>query len=1214
MCSHARSLYSTESKESKNTFVTTQVQFHEVCSSQFIKQSWFDMIFTNENISIKSTDDFRVTLSFFWQIIAGLCNASRKSWNDALANFNVLLFASPSTFNEETLRIQVQTILKNQIELSQTTMTRNLLAIRRMISGNQIVSGLQTNFYFFSHPSGSVQIAPRVFDNCSCLNIEGCPRSASFINNDGHSISIPGMIIDCLMIDATLSSTLECYYNQTCFSLLHSSLPINIQPLSNTSLKHFSLNSTIQILLYELMVEEMIINTHFDLYYSQCNPKYCSYSYTRRFHVVFVVTTIIGIFGGLSFGINFFAPLIAIIILRRKNRVLPNTIVSQIETLRQSRIRIVWTRIQSLPQYINEQVFSLNIFESSTPSTPNNIYRQRLFTRFFILLMIISSIIVGFYICLTEQNQLITVEDPSLTTYLQLYDDHSITLQCPCSQISIPYKSFLNVTFISHQVCSSDLVSSEWLTYLTRLDLTFIPEIEEGFDGTRDFRTIGASYFQLLSTFCSMIQMNIDDAQRIFINTQFINDHVLPPSVFLQKTQTIIDSFISTTRNNFARTIDWVNVVFSRSHFLNGANVVYQITETIDNQLDIIFPTYSIYLSFSETDFTAAGVCSCVSYDGDCRLIPLLYLNASYFDQSPSTLFFKIVKIGCTPLSGFQNSKISWWYNITYFQYIKETYSIVINSQSTPNIKALNASVPSRFNEDIETNELIREMFSEISINNNTNFDQFYNKCAPRTCTYSKIQRRNLLASLFLLIAICGGLNKGFRLLMPLFGKLFFSCIHWWKERHRRRGNYLFINIYQAIKTMNLFRNESIDERSIHQQQIYTRIYSILYLTSLSILLFYTAIVERSITKTYSVSSMMDYQQLLVDLQKDDIVCPCTRISIPYGEFINELRVNKFHEACTTDKILTILTAGSNTQAMVEVSNERNFQLWAPFFVESLTLFCSLSQDTIDDSIDIFLTSTILTNQLQPSVQFIDEINQTINQFQKRIPIIFAQTLDLIRMTIQGNSLLGTFASNWDILKIEEDIESNSSFITRPVIHNEIKQNISCSCSTSRTCSIPAEIITDNRSVIIQGLIFACHLLETTLLSSLSCFYFPKCIHIVRDILDLDTFDYDVLELLNDSLSRFSVYDTIETLTHEMFIESWISNISYESFYNSCSPNYCTYIYHYRFDALELLTTFLSIFAGLSIVIRFLVPYLVKIFQNLKQRFRFRNVRIVSVH
>ncbi|CAF1539950.1 unnamed protein product [Adineta ricciae] len=1192
---------------SYQTFVSTRVQFHQVCSSQFVEQLWFDMIFTNEYISIESADDFRVTLSFFWQTIAGLCNASRNAWNDAVSSFNSSRLLSRSTFNEETVRIQVETTFKNLIRISQTTMTRNLLAIRRTTSGNKIVSGLQTNFYFYLRSSGSIQAAPRIFnDDCSCLNIEGCPRPATFNDSDGNLITIPGMITDCLVVDATLASTLECYYNQTCVALLHPSLPRNIQPLSNNSFKHSSSNSTIQTLLNELMIEERISNVHFNLYYSECNPQYCSYSYTRRWHMSFIFTTIIGIFGGLSFGIRLLAPFVAKIVLRRRNRVLPTTNVSQTSTSRPHQFHIIWAHIRGLPQQIRQKLVSLNIFETSTPRTLNNIHQERLYTRIFIILLIISSISTGLYLFFDEQNHLITISHPSLATYEQLYNDRSTKLQCPCSQISIPYKEFLNVTFILHQVCSSDLVSSEWLKYLTLLNPTVLPDTELGLDDTRDFRTIGASYFQILSTFCSMVEANIADAQRVFGDTQFINDRVLSRSIFLQKTQTIIDSFINTTCNNFASTVDWIDIAFKTSLFWNGANVIFDIRATTDNQLNITFPTYTLYSTFSETELIAFGTCSCVIIDEGCYLLPLLYSNASYLDQFPSTLFIEVIKIGCTPVLGFQISKIQWWYDAIYFEQIRQTYSFVINSQSSPNIKPLNTSIFSRFG-DVTADDLIREMFLETAIGNNTSFDKFYTECAPVSCTYSNIQRRNLFASFLLLIAVCNGLNKILRLLIPLFGKLFLSCIDLWKGGHRRHAistcdcvKHLLIRTYQSIKGLNLFTIEPTDNRSIHQQLVYTRIYLVIYLTSLSILLFYTAIVERSITKTYSVSSIMDYKQLLTDLQTDDVNCPCTRISIPYGDFVSELRVNRFHEACETNTIDKILSSGLPAAAIPVFTNGRNFELWQQFFIESIKLLCSLAVDIVDNSIRIFLTSTMLTNQLQSLTEFINEVNYTIDQFQQRTPIIFAQTLDLIRLNAQGNTLSAAFSSNWDLMKAGEDIESNNSFITIPIIHHDIEQNTSCSCSTLRTCKIPAEITKlANLTLIVEGLVFGCHLLETVLLSTLSCFYSPTCIHNVREALGAVSAGFNTSTHLHNSSTRFNVNDTIETMAYQMFIESWTNTTSYERFYNSCSPNYCTYIYRYRFDALEMLTTFLGVFPGLSSAIRFTVPYLVRIFQKI---------------
>ncbi|CAF4033951.1 unnamed protein product [Adineta steineri] len=786
-----------------------------------------------------------------------------------------------------------------------------------MTSGDQSVSALQTNFHLRILSSGFIRMTPRLFNDCSCLNIEGCPRPATFNDSYGHLITIPGMIMNCLMLDATLASTLECYYNQTCLSLLHQSLSIDVKPLLNNSLKHFSSNSTVETLLNELMIDKMIINTDFDIYYSQCNPPYCSYSYTRRFNIAFIITTIMGTFSGLSFGIKLLAPFIAKIILRRKNRVLPVENVPQIQVSWQHRFHIIRDRVRLVPQSIKEKAVSLNLFESSKPRTPTNIYREQLLTRFFIVLIIVSSIGVGFYVFLIKQNQLITTTHPSLTTYQQLYNDHPTTLQCPCSNISVPYKAFLNVTFTLHQVCSSDLISPAWLHYLVLFDPTLLSEWPFDSWSTRDFRIMGASYFQLLAAFCSMAKINIDDAQRVFNNTKFINDRVLAPSFFLQKTQAIIDSFINTTRNNFVRTFNWIHVALIFSQYFNGGNINFHITLTSDDQLSIKSTNYQIYSVFAEGNFASNDLCKCSVNYNVCFLIPLLYINASYSGKFPITSFFKMVDIGCTPLTGFRNSKIGWWYISTYLEYIKETYSIVIKSQPPPSIKSLNASILTRF-ENERMLKLIDEMLLETIISNNTHFDQFYNECLPRSCTYTNKQRRGILASLLLLIAICGGLNKIFRILIPLFGKLIFSCIDWWKRRHTRRiisisgyVKHLLITTYQSIKTLNLFKTEPTEEILIRQQQIYTRVYLVLYISSLSILLFYTALVNLNIDKRYYLSSIMDYEEFLIDHPSDDITCPCTHISIPYGNFINELQVNAFHEACTTDAIHKILRYGN---------------------------------------------------------------------------------------------------------------------------------------------------------------------------------------------------------------------------------------------------------------------------------------------------------------
>ena len=289
-----------------HTFVTIHVQFHQVCSSIFIQQTWIDIIYSQYNTSSLSSDDFRLTLSFFWQLIRGFCLISGRTWDDTLTGFETSHLFSPVAMAEDVLYSQVNTILQNQINLAQTKLIHTLLSIRRSTSGNQFVSALATNNYLRYPPQDSdfeisPKMSPRTFNNCSCLSVEGCPHSAIIHDSHGHLMMIPGMINDCLIIDGTLASTLECYYKQACLSFLHPSLSVSIQPLSNISNKHFQMNSTIEMLLNEFMIDELINNTRFDFYYAHCKPAYCSYSYEHRFDVLFIITTIIGIYGGLSF-------------------------------------------------------------------------------------------------------------------------------------------------------------------------------------------------------------------------------------------------------------------------------------------------------------------------------------------------------------------------------------------------------------------------------------------------------------------------------------------------------------------------------------------------------------------------------------------------------------------------------------------------------------------------------------------------------------------------------------------------------------------------------------------------------------------------------------------------------------------------------------------------------------------------------------------------
>jgi hypothetical protein len=304
-------------------FVAAHVQFHQVCSSEFVTQLWIDSVYVQSNISSPSVNDIRSTLSAFWQVIAGFCRLSNQTWIDAWAKVKGSTLLSPIAVDKQIVQAHARAALNSSVTITRATLNRTLFTMERIFTGNAFMSGLRTNFHVHSGAEDfepTPTISPKMFDNCSCVNISGCPRPAIYSNNQDQWATVPGIIADCLVVDATLASTLECYYNRTCLFLLHEQWAMNVTPLSSNSNIHFSPYSTVQMLLDELMIDNLTIDIDFDLFYLQCDPAYCTYTYMYRFDILYILTTIMGIFGGLSLALRLLAPPIAKAILHFKNR------------------------------------------------------------------------------------------------------------------------------------------------------------------------------------------------------------------------------------------------------------------------------------------------------------------------------------------------------------------------------------------------------------------------------------------------------------------------------------------------------------------------------------------------------------------------------------------------------------------------------------------------------------------------------------------------------------------------------------------------------------------------------------------------------------------------------------------------------------------------------------------------------------------------------
>ncbi len=109
--------------------------------------------------------------------------------------------------------------------------------------------------------------------------------------------------------------------------IIQNKLNINIDSIPQSSYlldknitSRFYPNSTVFDILNELAVEDWNNNIEYELYYNKCNPINCLYTITTKFNIPTVITTIIGLIGGLSVILQIVIPPI-IKFLRKRRRV-----------------------------------------------------------------------------------------------------------------------------------------------------------------------------------------------------------------------------------------------------------------------------------------------------------------------------------------------------------------------------------------------------------------------------------------------------------------------------------------------------------------------------------------------------------------------------------------------------------------------------------------------------------------------------------------------------------------------------------------------------------------------------------------------------------------------------------------------------------------------------------------------------------------------------
>jgi hypothetical protein len=109
------------------------------------------------------------------------------------------------------------------------------------------------------------------------------------------------------MVEATLKSNLAALYNQswlddflkTIAFYNFTSDTFNVTALNASLHSQYNTTTPINTIMQNLMIESWNTDVNYSAYYEQCHPNECKYTYIVNNDVIYIVTTIIGLIGGL---------------------------------------------------------------------------------------------------------------------------------------------------------------------------------------------------------------------------------------------------------------------------------------------------------------------------------------------------------------------------------------------------------------------------------------------------------------------------------------------------------------------------------------------------------------------------------------------------------------------------------------------------------------------------------------------------------------------------------------------------------------------------------------------------------------------------------------------------------------------------------------------------------------------------------------------------
>ena len=414
----------------------------------------------------------------------------------------------------------------------------------------------------------------------------------------------------------------------------------------------------------------------------------------------------------------------------------------------------------------------------------------------------------------------------------------------------------------------------------------------------------------------------------------------------------------------------------------------------------------------------------------------------------------------------------------------------------------------------------------------------------------------------------------------------------------------LKLNIFETSNNLN---EDNAESRYIQRTNlIATRVFFIVLFLTLIILVIFTSLNKQTISVT-----VQNPTQIQIESLPKDRNCPCSRISVPYGEFVSNNP--SYHQVCSSDFVSDgwIDSLFYGNEATYFFASDLRSTGFAQF--QALTSFCKVSKVRANRMLAFFESTQFISSKLVDNGGILqNHVSAASSIIQSSSSKTFRAQIELISILIIRNQLFNGLITNvvpntniarWALYGSKIGTMSRRYGHDYPVCACTLITPLRMSACQGVSGIYPNQYDIDATYVgtvyspdtAIPNLSTSCMPIDGTLLSSLDCFYNQSCVNSILPflrVIDNNLLNFSALNA--EVSSRYNISSQILSIVEEFMVEDWLIRESYKKYFNQCLPVSCTYLKIVRPNFIEVLETIVGLLGGLCTVLIIIIPFIVK--------------------